>query len=87
MVADERICQRYSPRNAGELLWVFTYALKRSKRRLRHPFNYRELTNRLLSYPQRRDLFFFIFIILSLFCVFHVVDFKEKKTPKVAKKS
>jgi len=58
------------PRNAGELLWVFKYALKRSKLCLRHPFNYRELSCSLRSYPQRPDLFFFIFIILSLFYVF-----------------
>lgn len=31
------------PRNAGALLWVFKYALRRSKQCLRHPFNYREL--------------------------------------------
>ena len=54
-------------RNAGELLWVFKYALKMSKQRLRHPFSYRELSSSLRSYPQRSDLFFFIFIILSLF--------------------
>ena len=63
------------PRIAGELLWFFKYALKRSKPCLRHPFNYRELSNSLRSYPQRRDLFFFIFIILSLFYVFYVIDF------------
>jgi len=36
-----------------------------------------------VSYPQGWDLFFFIFFILSLFCVFLVIDFNKKKYVKV----
>ncbi|HGH5998446.1 TPA: hypothetical protein ACJI8Q_003607, partial [Morganella morganii] len=68
--------RRQKKGSAMELLMCFRFVLKRSKRCLLHPFNYCKSTVIFLIYPQGWDLFFFIFIILSLFYGFYVIDFK-----------
>jgi len=85
MVGDERNAQRCARACEGAIsvFWFLKVCSEEEQTAFATSFYDIEKLILAVSYPQGWDLFFFIFSILSLFCVFLFIDFNEKKHGKV----
>ena len=85
MVVDERNVQRFARACEGAIsvFWGLKVCFEKEQTLFATSIYDIEKLILAVSYPQGWDLFFFIFSILSLFCVFLFIDFNEKKHAKV----